>query len=224
MVNLFTRAAFLWYTFFGRKRNFSSIILNKKTNLKIFQLQEVFQMTKSVFKLRDLLYVSLFGAVIAVCSWISVPFVIPFTLQTFAVFCAAAILGTKRGTAAVLLYILLGAVGLPVFSGFRGGVGVILGTTGGYITGFVLCALITGLITDRFGHGFWVSFVAMALGLIVCYIFGTLQYVYISTGSITPSTFAAATLTCVAPFIVPDIIKITLAVMLSSRLYGVVNR
>ena len=181
-------------------------------------------MAKSVFKLRDLLYVSLFGAVIAVCSWISVPFVIPFTLQTFAVFCAAAILGTKRGTAAVLLYILLGAVGLPVFSGFRGGVGVILGTTGGYITGFVLCALITGLITDRFGHGFWVSFAAMALGLIVCYIFGTLQYVYISTGSITPSTFAAATLTCVAPFIVPVIIKITLAVMLSSRLYGVVNR
>ena len=93
-------------------------------------------------KTTDLVYTALCAALIAVCSWISVPAAVPFTLQTFAVFAALNLLGGKRGTTAVLVYILLGAVGLPVFSGFKGGPGVLLGTTGGYIIGF----LFTGLL------------------------------------------------------------------------------
>ena len=97
---------------------------------------------KRPFSVRDLVLIALFAALMAICSWISIPTTVPFTLQTFAVFVAAGLLGGKRGTIAVLVYILLGAVGLPVFAGFTGGVGILLGSTGGYIIGFLGSALV----------------------------------------------------------------------------------
>ena len=87
--------------------------------------------TSTKMKTLDMAYIGLFAVVIAICSWISIPTVVPFTLQTFAVFLAVAVLGGKRGTLSVIVYVLLGAVGLPVFSGFKGGIGVLLNTTGG---------------------------------------------------------------------------------------------
>ena len=85
--------------------------------------------TSTKMKTLDMAYIGLFAVVIAICSWISIPTVVPFTLQTFAVFLAVAVLGGKRGTLSVIVYVLLGAVGLPVFSGFKGGIGVLLNTT-----------------------------------------------------------------------------------------------
>ena len=79
----------------------------------------------------DMAYIALMAVLMAVCSWISVPMEIPFTMQTFALFCALGLLGGRRGTIAVLVYILMGAIGLPVFSGFGGGLGRLLGVTGG---------------------------------------------------------------------------------------------
>jgi len=95
--------------------------------------------------IRDLTLIALFTALTAVCAWISVPVPAPFvqfTMQTFAVFAVLLVLGGKRGTYAVTAYLLLGAVGAPVFSNFRGGLGVLLGTTGGYILGFFFQALL----------------------------------------------------------------------------------
>ena len=90
----------------------------------------------------DLAYTALFTVLLAVCAWITVPLTVPFTLQTFGVFAALGTLGGRRGTYAVAAYLLLGLAGLPVFSGFRGGPGVLLGTTGGYILGFLASALL----------------------------------------------------------------------------------
>ena len=78
-------------------------------------------------KTYDLVYIAVFAVVMAVCSWISIPAQVPFTLQTFGVFMAVGVLGGKRGTLAVLVYVLLGAVGVPVFAGFSGGIGALLG-------------------------------------------------------------------------------------------------
>ena len=97
---------------------------------------------KTTLSVRDMAYIAMFAVIMAVCSWISVPYVAPFTLQTFGVFLAVGVLGGKRGTLAVLVYILLGCVGLPVFAGFTGGIGILLGSTGGYIVGFVFLALV----------------------------------------------------------------------------------
>ena len=80
---------------------------------------------------RKLAYTALMAVVLCICSWITVPFAVPFTMQTFAVFCSLLLLGGKLGTLSIGVYILLGMVGLPVFSGFRGGIGHIIGPTGG---------------------------------------------------------------------------------------------
>lgn len=168
-------------------------------------------------KTRDIVYTAFFAVLIAVGSWISIPMTVPFTLQTFAVFVTLGILGGRRGTMAVLLYILLGAVGIPVFSGFTGGVGILLGNTGGYIAGFLLTGLIFWGMQRMFGRSLGVQVISMLLGLISCYFFGTVWFllVYMRNGS----TVSVVTVLgwCVIPFIVPDLVKLGLALTVARR-------
>ena len=116
-------------------------------------------------KIVAMVQIALFAAIIAVCSWIQIPMTVPFTMQTFAVFCALATLGGKGGTISVLIYIVLGAVGVPVFAGFTGGVGILFGTTGGYIIGFLFTGLLYWLITHFLGDKLPVMILALVLGL-----------------------------------------------------------
>ena len=81
----------------------------------------------------------------------SIPTTVPFTLQTCAVFLAVGVLGGKRGTLSILIYLLLGAIGVPVFAGFTGGIGIVLGTTGGYIIGFLFSGLIMWAMEQLLG-------------------------------------------------------------------------
>lgn len=174
---------------------------------------------KQKWQARDMAYVAIMSVVIAICSWISIPTTVPFTLQTFAVFLAVGVLGGRRGTFAVLVYILLGAVGLPVFAGFNGGLGILLGTTGGYIIGFLFSALLYWGMTRVLGTGTPVMVAAMVLGLVICYAFGTVWFmqVYVRTAQ-KAVTLGTALGWCVIPFIVPDLVKIALAVVLTRLL------
>ena len=166
----------------------------------------------------DLVMVALFAALIAVCAWVTVPGAVPFTLQTMGVFLAVGLLGGKRGTASVLVYILLGAVGMPVFSGFSGGVGRLLGTTGGYIIGFLVAALAMWAMEAIFGKAKWVLPVSMLLGLLLCYAFGTAWFLVLYTQTKGAISVASVLSMCVVPFIIPDLLKIALALLLTSRL------
>lgn len=169
-------------------------------------------------KTRDIVYMSVFTAMISICSWISIPASIPFTLQTMGVFTTVGLLGGKRGTLTVLTYILLGAIGIPVFAGLTGGVSVLLGTTGGYIMGFLLSALLMWGIETIMGRNQIVLAFSMIAGLIVCYVFGTAWFMLIYTqhsGVIGLSTVLGL---CVIPFIIPDLIKIGVALFLINRL------
>ncbi|MCM1045186.1 MAG: biotin transporter BioY [Candidatus Gastranaerophilales bacterium] len=173
-------------------------------------------------KVLNLSYIAVSAALMAICSWISIPTVVPFTLQTFAVFLTVGFLGGKRGTAAVVIYILLGAIGIPVFSGFSGGLQVLLGNTGGYIIGFVFSALIMWFMEIMWGRKTWVLNLSMILGLIACYAVGTVWFMtlYMKTeGAIALSTVLGW---CVFPFILPDLIKIALASVLVKRLRKVI--
>lgn len=175
-------------------------------------------MNKKAFSTMEIVFIGVMAALIAVCSWISIPTTVPFTLQTFAVFLAVGLLGGRNGTITVLIYILLGAVGLPVFAGFTGGFGKLLGTTGGYIVGFLLSAVIMWAFEKFFGKKLWISAIAMVLGLIACYAVGTAWFMVVyarNTGEITLLTTLSW---CVFPFILPDMIKIALALLLSNRL------
>ena len=160
----------------------------------------------------------LFAAVIAVCSQIALNITVPFTMQTFAVFCAPGTLGGGWGTAAIAVYILVGAIGVPVYAGFTSGVGVLFGLTGGYFMGFVFSGLIYWAVTKFFGKSLVAEVIAMVLGLAVCYLLGTLWFVIVSSANGEPVGFASALTMCVLPFVIPDIIKIALAVTVSRRL------
>ena len=171
----------------------------------------------------DMAYIALFAVVMAVCAWISIPAAVPFTLQTFGVFLAVGVLGGKRGTLAVVLYLLLGAVGVPVFAGFNGGLGYMLGSTGGYIVGFVLSALVMWGLEAALGKKIWVLALSMVLGLFVCYVFGTGWFMVVYGRNTGPIGLATALGWCVIPYIVPDLVKIALALLLHRRLASAIR-
>ena len=166
----------------------------------------------------DLVYIAVGAALIAICSWISVPLTVPFTLQTFAVFFLLTLFGGKRGTLSVLVYILLGAVGLPVFSGMQGGIGVLAGNTGGYILGFLLTGLIFWGAEALFGKSAVSQLAALTLGLAVCYLFGTVWFLVLYTRTKGAVSIATVLSWCVLPFIVPDLLKMALAFMTARRI------
>ncbi len=179
--------------------------------------------TKQRIKTQDMVYIALFAVLMAICSWISIPTVVPFTLQTFAVFLAVGVLGGKRGNLAVLVYILLGVIGIPVFAGFQGGLNVILGNTGGYIIGFIFSALIMWAMEKLLGKKLWVLGVSMVLGLIVCYAIGTVWFLVVYAKNSGAVGLATVLGWCVIPFIIPDLIKIALALSLSKSLAKVIK-
>ena len=174
-------------------------------------------------KLKNSVLISLFCAIIAVASFITIPSPVPFTLQALAIFCSLTVLGGKRGTISVILYIFLGIIGLPVFSGFSGGLGHLLGATGGYVLGFILTSLSYYIVTKCFGNSTKAKAVGLSLGLLACYATGTLWYVAIYLGEISIEAFLSALTICVVPFIIPDIIKIAVALLIGNKLSAVIK-
>ena len=174
----------------------------------------------------DLAYTAFFAVLIAVCAWVSVPApkpLVPFTMQTFGVFAALMCLGGRRGLYSVVVYLLLGAVGCPVFSGFRGGLAVLTDTTGGYLVGFVALALVYWFATARFGDALPVKIAACVAGLAVCYAFGTAWFVVLYTSSKSAISVWTALGWCVFPFLFPDALKLCLAALLSRRVSGMMK-
>lgn len=176
----------------------------------------------------DMAYTAVFAVLIAVCSWISIPTVVPFTLQTFAIFLAVSVLGGRRGTLAIVVYVLLGTVGIPVFSGFRGGIGVLLNTTGGYIVGFIFAGLVMWLMETLLGRKLWVQALGMALGMVTYFTVGTAWFMAVYLHRTGPISLGAVLGWCVIPFLIPDIVKLVLALSLGNilrrRLAGIMGK
>lgn len=162
--------------------------------------------------IRNLIRCALFAALLCLCAWLGIPAGgTVFTLQTFGVFLTLQLLGGKYGTAAIFVYLLLGAAGLPVFSGFQGGIGVLLGATGGYIWGFLAAGLVYWLAGRLFSH----PMPGCILGLLVCYAAGTVWFALVYAPG---SSLWAVILQCVVPYILPDILKLLLSCLLAKRL------
>lgn len=158
-------------------------------------------------KIQKLTFCALLCAFICVLSPFSFPMgAIPVSLATFAIYITASITDIKKSLPALLGYILLGAFGLPVFSGFAGGFQQLAGVTGGYIIGYIPCLIIISFLTKKFESKKIVYPLSMVFGTLICYIFGTAWYV-IQTGC----TLSSAILLCIVPFIAGDIIKIAAA-------------
>lgn len=175
------------------------------------------QATHKRIRTLDIALIAVGAALIAVCSWIMIPMTVSFTMQTFAIFFLLVLLGGKRGTASVLVYLLLGAAGVPVFAGFSGGLGVLIGNNGGYLVGFLWMGLIYWMAERCFGAKLLVQIAALVLGLAVLYAFGTVWFMAVYTsvnGAVGLGTVLAW---CVFPFILPDLAKLALAIALARR-------
>lgn len=166
---------------------------------------------------KNLVLCAMCAAIICVLAPISIPIgPVPISLATFAVMFAGCLLGWKWGTLATLIYILLGAIGVPVFAGWTGGAQIIAGMTGGYIVGYLPLALISGLVYDLFGRHKkgavkYVSLVVgMVLGTIVLYALGTAWFMAVSGMG-----FAESMAACVIPFLPGDAIKIAIVTIIT---------
>ncbi|MDO4632423.1 MAG: biotin transporter BioY [Eubacteriales bacterium] len=157
----------------------------------------------------------MFAAVLAVLSQLSIPMPsgVPVTLQTFAVALTAYVLGWKVGTLATVVYVLIGAVGVPVFANLHGGVGVLVGATGGFIWGFILMVLLLGFALEAKNKVLLV--VLSAAGLAVCHLLGILQFMAVMNANGKGMSFAAAAMLVSVPYLLKDIISVAAAYFLA---------
>jgi len=163
---------------------------------------------------RQLTLIGVMAAVTCILGPLSLPIgVVPISLTNLAIYFAIYALGGKRGTLSYIVYLFIGLVGLPVFSGFSGGLPKLFGPTGGYLIGFVFMAFISGIFIDKFSNKIYMCFLGMVLGTIVTYIFGTAWLAYEAH-----MTFNKALAVGVLPFIPGDIVKITIASLIGPQI------
>jgi len=162
----------------------------------------------------QLVMCSIFAALSAVLSQISINIgPVPVNFTHVSIFLAAGLLGAKYGTLSQIVFVIAGAIGIPVFSGFAGGIGVIANATGGFIIGYILCAFVTGLVIDHFGTSLKVQLPAMYLGWLVTYALG-IPWFMIVTGT----DFVTSLTWCMLPFLPTDAVKTVLSAILINRL------
>ncbi len=166
--------------------------------------------------LATLCEISIFTSLLCVCAWITIPFAIPFTLQTFAVFSVCLILGAQKAAYCIITYITLGILGLPVFSNFSFGIGTVFGATGGYILGFIFMTAIYGITVKLFGNGDSAKICGCIAGMLICYFFGTAWYCFLYSDA--TSSFFEIFGVCAVPFLIPDSVKLLLAFYVYKRL------
>ncbi len=163
-----------------------------------------------MIKTRDMVFIALFSALISVFSLVSIPMPsgIPITLQTFIIALSAYCLGSFKGSIAVLVYLAVGITGVPVFSGMRGGIAVIMGPTGGFLIGFIAFAYLCGIKTKKRAldilHGI--------SAVLICHLIGTLWYSF-QTGELI-----TAFLTVSLPYLIKDFFSICIAVLISVKI------
>lgn len=165
--------------------------------------------------LRRYVYAALFGALTAVGAYIVIPLQpVPITLQDFFTFLAGALLGGSIGGLSQVIYILIGAIGLPVFAGGKAGIGVLLGPTGGYLIGYAVGAFVIGKIVEMRKNPGWVwTAMAMLIGLIVIYALGAAQLSFVAKLSLEKTLLVG-----VLPFIPGDIVKLALATIVYQKI------
>ena len=171
---------------------------------------------------KQMVLIALMTAVTCVLGPLSIPLPfspVPISLTNFAIFLAIFILGMKNGTISFIIYLLLGAVGVPVFSSFRGGFQVLAGPTGGYLIGFIFLALIMGFALDHFDRKLVPTIIGMIIGMAVCYAFGTVWL-----AKLLSLSFKEGLMMGVIPDLPGDAAKIIIAAIVGPKLYGATQK
>ena len=170
---------------------------------------------KKFFTTTSISYIALFVAFLAILGGISIPIgPVSIALGSLGVYLVSALLNTPYALVTVCIYILMGALGLPVFSNFQGGIAKLVGPTGGYILGFILCALIESILITKLKTKKWIYPVSMLAGTFLIYIFGTTWFLIVANGKYD---FWQVLMICVIPFIPLDLVKIVVASLIGMR-------
>lgn len=171
---------------------------------------------------KQMVLIALMTAVTCVLGPLSIPLPfspVPISLTNFAIFLAIFVLGMKSGTISFIIYLLLGAIGVPVFSSFRGGLQVLAGPTGGYLIGFIFLALIMGFALDHFDRKLVPTIIGMIIGMAVCYAFGTVWL-----AKLLSLSFKEGLIMGVIPCLAGDAAKIIIAAIVGPKLYGATQK
>ena len=171
---------------------------------------------------KQMVLIALMTAVTCVLGPLSIPLPfspVPISLTNFAIFLAIFVLGMKSGTISFIIYLLLGAIGVPVFSSFRGGLQVLAGPTGGYLIGFIFLALIMGFALDHFDRKLVPTIIGMIIGMAVCYAFGTVWL-----AKLLSLSFKEGLMMGVIPYHPGDAAKIIIAAIVGPQLYGATQK
>ena len=171
---------------------------------------------------KQMVLIALMTAVTCVLGPLSIPLPfspVPISLTNFAIFLAIFVLGMKSGTISFIIYLLLGAIGVPVFSSFRGGLQVLAGPTGGYLIGFIFLALIMGFALDHFDRKLLPTIIGMIIGMVVCYAFGTVWL-----AKLLSLSFKEGLMMGVIPYLPGDAAKIIIAAIVGPKLYGATQK
>ena len=177
-------------------------------------------------KTYNIVLIAVSAALIAICSWISITIgPVPFTLQTMAIFAVLMTIGGARGSVAVIIYLLLGLVGVPVFAGFKGGPASFLGPTGGFLVGFAVASLVwlllERLLRDKMSSSAVKRILYGVINAVICevvmYTIGVIWFMVVYGQQTGPVGLGATLTMCVVPFIIPDIVKIAVAVVIGER-------
>lgn len=171
-------------------------------------------------RIKDMAVTAAFTAVICVIAPLSLPIgPVPITLATLMIYLSGTVLGHRRGTIAVILYTLIGLVGIPVFSNFGAGAQKLLGPTGGFIIGYIPCVFLCGIIPKAMNHRVWSYPISMAAGTAVLYAFGAAWY-SLQSGV----AFLHALAVCAVPFLIGDAAKIVIVTVITPPLRKAVWR
>lgn len=171
---------------------------------------------KKYANIQSMIFIALFATLMCVGAWLHFPSPVPATMQTFVVFCALGLMGSKKTFIMLVLYVLLGALGLPVFSGFTGGIGALTGATAGFIWGFLAGVPVFYIFEKKYKdkNGIIIGYI---IYILIHYIPGALWYCFFTTGALTLHGILTSSLVTVAPFVVPDAIKLMLSFIAVKR-------
>ena len=176
--------------------------------------------SRAIYKL---ILIATCAAFLTLCSWISFPFIVSFSLQIFAVFLICGCFSPSISLSAILLYILIGLIGVPVFSGFSSGASAIMGASGGFIIAFIFASPIISIPQKRFSKSPAIYIFTMVISLIVCYVCACIWYAFVFCYPSRCSLLAAMSV-CVFPFVIFDILKILLASIVRKKLKPFIDK
>lgn len=200
--------------------------MSTKNEIRFTMSESSSKSTKNRAFIRDLALISVSASLITICSWISIPLgPVPFTLQTLGILAVMLTIGGRRGTIAVLVYLALGACGVPVFAGFKGGIVSFIGPTGGFLIGFVIAALVYWLLEKALFKRLmntpvktWIfGLLGFVIFEVVMYVIGVIWFMTVYAAQTGPVGLATVMGWCVLPFIIPDIVKMVVAVLIGER-------